>query len=123
MNPGQGGRARWGIFLFVFLMVFREGVETVLLGRSGWIQGFRLGRHPHRRSAICSAWRLSAAPSASTCGFFKVTGHSHGGGGATRPHRPARTLRIPGAPQQPDQNRILGPIVKSDVFFFITIWR
>src|SRR5215469_16944176 len=30
-GTGQGGRARWGIFLFVFLMVFREGVETVLL--------------------------------------------------------------------------------------------
>src|SRR5436190_5937344 len=28
---GRGGRARWGIFLFVFLMIFREGVETVLL--------------------------------------------------------------------------------------------
>src|SRR5437868_12443943 len=30
-TPGREGRARWGIFLFVFLMVFREGVETVLL--------------------------------------------------------------------------------------------
>ena len=26
-----GGRAGWGVFAFVFLMIFREGVETVLL--------------------------------------------------------------------------------------------
>src|SRR5260370_39370187 len=27
----SSGASRWGIFLFVFLMIFREGVETVLL--------------------------------------------------------------------------------------------
>src|SRR5690242_12924647 len=26
-----GSRARWGVFIFVFLMIFREGVESVLL--------------------------------------------------------------------------------------------
>src|SRR5258708_3360756 len=32
LQKGMGSeRARWGIFLFVFLMVFREGVETVML--------------------------------------------------------------------------------------------
>jgi high-affinity iron transporter len=27
----SGGRGSWGVFVFVFLMIFREGVETVLL--------------------------------------------------------------------------------------------
>jgi high-affinity iron transporter len=27
----SGGGSRWGLFLFVFLMIFREGVETVLM--------------------------------------------------------------------------------------------
>ena len=27
----SGTRASWGVFIFVFLMIFREGVETVLL--------------------------------------------------------------------------------------------
>jgi high-affinity iron transporter len=30
LNTSAGGTANWGIFLFVFLMVFREGIETVL---------------------------------------------------------------------------------------------
>jgi FTR1 family protein len=29
-DTGEGG-SRWGVFLFVFLMIFREGVETVLM--------------------------------------------------------------------------------------------
>jgi len=29
-SDGPGGAAAWGLFLFVFLMVFREGTETVL---------------------------------------------------------------------------------------------
>src|SRR6202034_545382 len=30
-NDSRGGSGSWGVFLFVFLMIFREGVETVLL--------------------------------------------------------------------------------------------
>ncbi|HVV43739.1 MAG TPA: FTR1 family protein, partial [Bryobacteraceae bacterium] len=30
-KDATGGAGRWGVFLFVFLMIFREGVETVLL--------------------------------------------------------------------------------------------
>ena len=31
LQQKTGSRGRWGIFLFVFLMIFREGVETVLM--------------------------------------------------------------------------------------------
>src|SRR5450755_861921 len=31
LQQRSGSASRWGIFLFVFLMIFREGVETVLL--------------------------------------------------------------------------------------------
>src|SRR3954471_14934436 len=32
LQEGTGGsRGSWGVFIFVFLMIFREGVETVLL--------------------------------------------------------------------------------------------
>src|SRR5581483_8432422 len=31
LQQRSGNGSRWGIFLFVFLMIFREGVETVLL--------------------------------------------------------------------------------------------
>src|SRR6202034_2301397 len=31
LQQRAGAAGRWGIFLFVFLMIFREGVETVLM--------------------------------------------------------------------------------------------
>src|SRR3984957_21011054 len=31
LQQRSGAGSRWGIFLFVFLMIFREGVETVLM--------------------------------------------------------------------------------------------
>ena len=71
----HGGRGSWGVFLFVFLMIFREGVETVLLlcGRpAGHLGHSAVGRRGGWASAwpSCSASASSAAPFASICGSF-----------------------------------------------------
>ncbi len=57
----SSARAGWGVFLFVFLMIFREGVETVLLlaihrqNTSGIPRSLRRrARHrPRRRHLRC----------------------------------------------------------------------
>ena len=109
-------------------MVFREGVETVLL-----LAAVRLDTEGILNSAgiligLALAILFGVAFVRGTIrinlrSFFKVTtGHPGGGGRATRPHRPARAVRVPGAPRAVQaEMRIIGPIVKSDVFFFVTI--
>jgi uncharacterized membrane protein len=121
------GKARWGIFLFVFLMVFREGVETVLL-----LAAVRLDTEGILNSAgivigLTLAILFGVAFVRGTIrinlrSFFKVTT-------AilmvvvvqlilTGLHELSESQVLPSSPTE---MRILGPIVKSDVFFFVTI--
>jgi FTR1 family protein len=125
-NP-HGGRARWGIFLFVFLMVFREGVETVLL-----LTAVRLDTEGILNSAgiligLGLAVLFGIAFVRGTIrinlrSFFKVTT-------AilmvvvvqlllTGLHELSESQILPSSQAE---MRIIGPIVKSDVFFFVTI--
>ena len=73
-DTGETG-SRWGVFLFVFLMIFREGVETVLmlaavrLNTSGILECARR-RARASASRFCSASASCAGPFASTCGNF-----------------------------------------------------
>jgi high-affinity iron transporter len=123
----SGGRARWGIFLFVFLMVFREGVETVLL-----LAALRLDTEGILNSAgiligLTLAILFGVAFVRGTIrinlrSFFKVTT-------AilivvvvqlllTGLHELSESQVLPSSQTE---MRIIGPIVKSDVFFFVTI--
>ena len=121
------GRARWGIFLFVFLMVFREGVETVLL-----LAAVRLDTEGILNSAgiligLALAILFGVAFVRGTIrinlrSFFKVT--------TAILMVVVVQLLITGLhelsesqvlPFSPTEMRIIGPIVKSDVFFFVTI--
>jgi len=126
-SPTPDSGSRWGIFLFVFLMVFREGVETVLL-----LAAVRLDTEGILNSAgiligLALAILFGVAFVRGTIrinirSFFKVTT-------AilmvvvvqlilTGLHELSESQVLPSSPVE---MRILGPIVKSDVFFFITI--
>ena len=123
----RGGRARWGIFFFVFLMVLREGVETVLLlaaarldtegilNAAGIIIGLAL-------AVLFGVAFVRGTISIHLRSFFKVTT-------AilmvvvvqlvlTGLHELSEAQVLPSSQAE---MRIIGPIVKSDVFFFVTI--
>ncbi len=122
-----GGRARWGIFLFVFLMVFREGVETVLLlaavrfdtegilNSAGILIGLALAIlfgvafvRGTIRINLASFFKITTAILMVVVVQLVVTGL----------HELSESQILPFSPTE---MRIIGPIVKSDVFFFVTI--
>jgi high-affinity iron transporter len=123
----SGGRARGGIFLFVFLMVFREGVETVLL-----LSAVRLNTEGILNSAgiligLTLAILFGVAFVRGTVrinlrSFFKVTTVILMVVVVqlvlTGLHELSESQVLPSSPAE---MRIIGPIVKSDVFFFVTI--
>jgi len=122
-----GGRARWGIFLFVFLMVFREGVETVLLlaavhldtegilNTAGILIGLTL-------AILFGVAFVRGTIRINLRSFFKVTTAILMVVVAqlilTGLHELSESQVLPSSPAE---MRIIGPIVKSDVFFFVTI--
>ncbi len=121
--------SRSGVFLFVFLMIFREGVETVLmlfgtvrLDTSGILERCSAGCSASA-SRCCSASASCAGRFASICKqFFQmttvilmvvvvqlvITGL----------HELSESQILPASTRE---MALIGPIVKNDIFFFVTI--
>jgi high-affinity iron transporter len=117
----------WGIFLFVFLMIFREGVETVLmlaaisLNTSGLLEAFGavlgiilavlFGVSFVRgtiRVNIRQFFQITTAILMVVVFQLLITGL----------HELSESQILPSGPRE---MAIVGPIVKNDMFFFITI--
>jgi FTR1 family protein len=122
-----GGGAGWGVFGFVFLMIFREGVETVLLlavlrlDTSGILEafgavlgiglavlfGFAFVRGTIRVN-LAQFFRMTTVILMVVVFQLAVTGLHELSEGQILPSSSAEMA-------------VIGPIVKNDVFFFITI--
>jgi high-affinity iron transporter len=125
-DPASGG-SQWGIFFFVFLMIFREGVETVLmlsaaaLNTSGILEltGATLGLG---LSVLFGVSFIRGTIRVNLRSFFKmttvilmvvvfqlfITGL----------HELSEGQIIPGSSAE---MAFIGPIVRNDVFFFVVI--
>jgi FTR1 family protein len=120
-------RARWGIFLFVFLMIFREGVETVLmlaamrLDTSGILEflGAALGLG---LAVLFGVSFVRGTIRINLRSFFKMT--------TVILMVVVFQLLITGLhelsegeiiPYSRQEMAIIGPIVRDDVFFFVAI--
>lgn len=122
----QAGSA-WGIFLFIFLMVLREGVETVLILSAlalntselasllGTLIGIAL-------SVVFGVMFVKGSVRVNLQRFFKVT--------TVILFFVAAQLLLSGyhelaeagvLPSSQHEMALIGPIVRNDVFFFITI--
>jgi high-affinity iron transporter len=117
----------WGVFLFVFLMIFREGVETVLLlaavsfNTSGILEGLGavlgvvlavlFGVSFVRgtiRVNIRHFFQMTTAILLVVVAQLAITGL----------HELSESQVLPSGPQE---MALIGPVVKNDTFFFITI--
>jgi high-affinity iron transporter len=117
----------WGIFLFVFLMIFREGVETVLLlaavrlNTSGVLQGLGailgivlavlFGVSFVRgtiRVNIRQFFQMTTVILMVIVVQLLITGL----------HELSESEVLPSGPRE---MALIGPIVKNDIFFFVTI--
>jgi FTR1 family protein len=122
-----GGGSSWGIFLFVFLMIFREGVETVLLlmavrfdtsGVMEWvgaIAGIALAVlfgvsfvRGTIRINLRQFFQMTSAILMVVVFQLFITGL----------HELSESGVIPSSSAE---MAIIGPVVKNDIFFFITI--
>jgi FTR1 family protein len=124
-TPGSGS---WGVFLFVFLMIFREGVETVLmlwgavrLDTSGILEalGGVLG------VALAILFGISFVRGTIRVNlkqFFQMTTVILMVVvvqlGITGLHELSESQVLPASSRE---MAIVGPVVKNDIFFFITI--
>ena len=119
--------SRWGIFLFVFLMVFREGVETVLMLNGlrfdtsgimallGTVLGLGLAVlfgvsfvRGTIRINLRSFFRITTAILLVVVFQLAITGlHELSEAGVL--------------PASSEEMALIGPIVRNDVFFFVTI--
>ena len=119
--------AGWGVFLFVFLMIFREGVETVLLlaavrlDTSGLLEatgvglglllavlfGFSFVRGTVRIN-IRSFFRITTVILMVVVAQLTITGL----------HELSEAQILPSSTTE---MAIVGPIVRNDVFFFVVI--
>ncbi len=123
---GSSG-SRWGIFLFVFLMIFREGVETVLmlsaaaLNTSGVLEFFGAGLglvlavafgvsfvRGTIRINLKSFFRMTTVILMVVVFQLLVTGLHELSEGRILPSSSAEMA-------------LVGPIVRNDIFFFIAI--
>lgn len=126
--PGSPAEAaRWGIFLFVFLMIFREGVETVLLlaavrfdtsgvlDFAGIILGIGLAilfGFSFVRGSI--RINLRSFFKATTIILMVVVAQLT----LTGLHELSESQVLPSSRAE---MALIGPIVRNDVFFFVTI--
>jgi FTR1 family protein len=128
LQKGAAGVASaWGVFAFVFLMIFREGVETVLLlaavrlDTSGILEGFGallgiglavlFGVSFVRgtiRVNLKQFFRITTVILMVVVAQLVITGM----------HELSESQILPSSASE---MAIIGPIVKNDVFFFITI--
>lgn len=123
----SSARAGWGVFLFVFLMIFREGVETVLLlaalrlDTSGILEacGAVLGIglavvfgvsfvRGTIRVNLRQFFRMTTVILMVVVAQLTITGL----------HELSESQILPSSSRE---MAIIGPIVKNDVFFFVTI--
>jgi high-affinity iron transporter len=126
-KQGSASGSRWGIFLFVFLMIFREGVETVLmlsaasLNTSGILQalGASLGLG---LSVLFGVSFIRGTIRINLKNFFKMTTvilmvvvfQLF----LTGLHELSEGQIIPGSQAE---MALIGPIVRNDIFFFVAI--
>lgn len=125
-ETGTGG-ARWGVFFFVFLMIFREGVETVLLLAAtrlttsgilellGAVMGLGLAVlfgvsfvRGTIRVNIRSFFKMTTVILMVVVFQLVITGL----------HELSEGQLLPSSKRE---MALIGPIVRDDVFFFITI--
>ncbi len=123
----SGSTGAWGVFAFVFLMIFREGVETVLLlaalrlNTSGILEGFGallgiglavlFGVSFVRgtiRVNLKQFFRITTVILMVVVAQLTITGL----------HELSESQVLPSSSTE---MAIIGPIVNNDVFFFITI--
>jgi high-affinity iron transporter len=121
------GTSRWGIFLFVFLMIFREGVETVLMlsalrfDTSGLMQslGTALGLglailfgvsfvRGTVRIDLRSFFRMTTVILLVVVLQLSITGM----------HELSEAQILPSSSRE---MALVGPIVRNEAFFFVTI--
>src|SRR5439155_19862061 len=128
-QQGASGQAsRWGIFLFVFLMVFREGVETVfmlsalrfdnsdaLMQTLGTVLGLGLAIlfgvsfvRGTIRINLRSFFRITTVILLVVVLQLAITGL----------HELSEAQVLPSSGEE---MALIGPIVRNDVFFFVTI--
>jgi uncharacterized membrane protein len=123
-TPGSG---QWGVFLFVFLMIFREGVETVLmlaavrLDTSGILEaiGAILGiglAVLFGVSFVRGTIRINLKQffSMTTAILMVVVAQL----AITGLHELSESQFLPSGPRE---MALIGPIVKNETFFFVTI--
>jgi len=123
----ESGASRWGIFLFVFLMIFREGVELVLIQMAlrfdtdglmqtlGTVLGLGLAVlfgvsfvRGTIRINLASFFRITTVILMVVVLQLAITGlHEMSEGGM-----------LPGSTQE---MALVGPIVRNDAFFFVMI--
>jgi len=123
----ETGASRWGIFLFVFLMIFREGVELVLIQMAlrfdtdglmqtlGTVLGLGLAVlfgvsfvRGTIRINLASFFRITTVILMVVVLQLAITGlHEMSEGGM-----------LPGSTQE---MALVGPIVRNDAFFFVMI--
>ncbi len=127
LQQRSGSGSRWGIFLFVFLMIFREGVETVLLlaavkfDTSGVldIAGIAIGLalavlfgvsfvRGTIRINLRSFFRMTTVILMVIVVQLAITGL----------HELSESQVLPSSRQE---MALIGPIVKNEVFFFVAI--
>jgi FTR1 family protein len=126
-NTGQSGGA-WGVFLFVFLMIFREGVETLImlsgalrLDTSGILELFG-GLLGIGLATLFGVSFVRGTIRVNLKQFFKITT-------AilmvvviqlvvTGLHELSESQILPASQRE---MAIIGPVVKNDAFFFVTI--
>jgi high-affinity iron transporter len=126
-NDAAPGAGSWGVFAFVFLMIFREGVETVLLlaavrldtdgvlGAFGAILGIVLAVlfgvsfiRGTIRVNIRQFFQMTTVILMVVVAQLAITGL----------HELSESQVLPSGPRE---MALVGPIVKNDIFFFITI--
>ena len=117
-----------GLFLFVFLMVLREGVETVLILSAVTLNSTELMSFIGTMLGVAVAilfgvMFVKGSVKINLQKFFQGHyRHTFPGRRATGDCRPARTLRkLECFPHSRQEMAIIGPIVRNDLFFFITI--
>lgn len=122
-----GSSAGWGVFLFVFLMIFREGVETVLLlgavrlNTSGILEATGIGLGL-LLSVLFGLSFVRGTVRVNLRSFFRIT--------TVILLVVVVQLTITGLhelseaqvlPSSTTEMAIVGPIVRNDVFFFVVI--
>ena len=126
-HGSSGGSAQWGVFLFVFLMIFREGVETVLLlgavrlNTSGILEAAGIGLGL-LLAVLFGVSFVRGTIRVNLRSFFQIT--------TVILMVVVVQLTLTGLhelseaqvlPSSRTEMAIVGPIVRNDVFFFVVI--